>query len=129
MGVAHHTAYPVWFEMGRTELLRASHPADTNGTSSPRSYRDLEQQGVLLAVVSLNVRYKLPARYDDLLTLHTRITNIGHAKIEHEYELMRDGVLLATASTTLACLDRTGRPQPLPDSIRVPTPSSLTPDP
>jgi acyl-CoA thioester hydrolase len=111
MGVAHHTAYPVWFEMGRTELLRASH-------SGTLSYRDLEEQGTLLAVVSLNVRYKRPARYDDLLTLHTRITNVGHAKFEHEYELMRDGILLATASTTLACVDRDGRPRPLPDSLR-----------
>jgi acyl-CoA thioester hydrolase len=111
MGVAHHTAYPVWFEMGRTELLRASQ----NGTLS---YRDLEEQGVLLAVVTLNVRYKRPARYDDLLTLHTRVTQIGHARIDHEYELLRDGVLLATASTTLACLDRDGRPRPLPDTLR-----------
>lgn len=107
MGVAHHTAYPVWFEMGRTELLRAAH-------SGSLSYRDLEAQEVFLAVVSLTVRYKRPARYDDVLTLHTRIVRIGHARIDHEYELMRDGVMLATAATTLACLDRDGRPRPLP---------------
>lgn len=111
MGVAHHTAYPVWFEMGRTELLRESQ-------GHALTYRDLETRGILLAVVSLNVKYKRPARYDDLLTLHTSIVNIGHAKIEHEYELLRDGVLLATASTTLACLDRDGRPSPLPPELR-----------
>lgn len=106
MGVAHHTAYPVWFEMGRTELLRESIPA--------MSYRDLEEQGVFLAVVSLNVKYKRPARYDDLLTLRTTLLNAGHVKIEHTYELFRDSLLLATGATTLACLDRQGRPCELP---------------
>jgi acyl-CoA thioester hydrolase len=108
MGVAHHTAYPVWFEMGRTELLR-------RGSDLP--YRDLEAQGVFFAVTRLEVRYRRPARYDDVLTLQTRITGTGRAKIEHAYELYRDGELLSAAATTLVCLDREGRPQPLPDSI------------
>jgi acyl-CoA thioester hydrolase len=107
MGVAHHTVYPVWFEMGRTELLRGG------GVS----YRDLEEQGCMIAVVKLNVQYKRPARYDDLLVLETRITDHRRATIDHAYELKRDGVLLTTATTTVVCLDRAGRPQPLPDSI------------
>jgi acyl-CoA thioester hydrolase len=110
MGVAHHTAYPVWFEMGRTEVLRQSRTKVT--------YRDLEAQGAMLAVVSLEVKYKRPAKYDDVLELRTTVTNIGHVKIEHEYELLRDGVLLATGRTTLACLDRNGRPQPVPEILR-----------
>ena len=105
MGVAHHSAYPVWFEIGRTELLRHSRGIN---------YRDLEARGILLAVVKLEVRYKLPARYDDVLELRTRLANAGHVKIEHEYELLRDSIVLATGSTTLACLGRNGRPQPLP---------------
>jgi acyl-CoA thioester hydrolase len=113
MGVAHHTVYPVWFEMGRTELLRQSQTRMT--------YRDFEAAGVFLAVVALEVRYKRPAKYDDVLTLRTALIEAGHVKIEHQYELMRDGVLLATGSTTLACLDRQGRPQPLPDSLRTPS--------
>ena len=108
MGVAHHTAYPVWFEMGRTELLRQG---------SGLRYRDLEAQGVFFAVTRLDVRYKHPARYDDLLTLRTRITGTGRARIEHTYELYRDGALLSAATTTVVCLDRDARPQPLPDSI------------
>ena len=107
MGVAHHTAYPVWFEMGRTELLR--------GTGV--SYRELEGEGAFLAVVSLEVRYRRPARYDDLLELETSITKIGVAKICHEYKLFRDGELLTTAATTLACLDADGRPRHLPEII------------
>jgi acyl-CoA thioester hydrolase len=107
MGVAHHTAYPVWFEMGRTELLR----------ETGVRYRDLEEQGVLFAVFSLNVRYRAPARYDDRLVLETRLTGMGRAKIEHAYTLGRDGQVLATGETTLVCLDRAGRPQPLPEAI------------
>lgn len=111
MGVAHHTVYPVWFEMGRTELLRSS--------NASLSYRELEEQGFLLAVVSLNVKYKRPARYDDELVLRTTLTEVGHVKIHHEYELSRTGTILATGSTTLACLDREARPQQVPDVLRL----------
>ena len=109
MGVAHHTTYPVWFEMGRTELLRAS----------DRSYRDYEAEGVFLAVVALEVSYKKPALYDDLLELESVVSEISHVKIIHEYTLRRNGELLATGKTTLACLDRDGKLRPVPDSLRV----------
>ncbi|HRQ73530.1 MAG TPA: thioesterase family protein [Phycisphaerales bacterium] len=115
MGVAHHAAYVPWFEMGRTELLRAS----------GLSYAALERAGVLLAIVRLEARYRRPARYDDLLELTTRVVGASRVKIEHEYELRltertdgtahAPGELLATASTTLACIDRDGRPAPLPE--------------
>ncbi len=108
MGVAHHSVYPIWFEMGRTELLR------TTG----RDYRTFEAEGIFLAVVSLMVKYKRPARYDDVLTLVTTLDDMGHVKIEHSYELRRGDDLLATAETTLACLDREGRASALPESLR-----------
>ena len=108
MGVAHHGAYPAWFEMGRTELLRAQ----------GGSYADMEAGGVLLAVVKLEIRYKAPARYDDVLTLTTTCTKVSHVKIEHAYELRRDDLVLTTARTTLACLNRDGQPQMLPESLR-----------
>ena len=87
MGVAHHTVYPVWFEMGRTELLR----------ESGRSYRELEANGFMIAVVKLSVQYRRPARYDDLLVLETRIESHRRATIDHAYELRRAGVVLTTA--------------------------------
>jgi acyl-CoA thioester hydrolase len=111
MGVAHHSAYAPWFEMGRTELLR----------SSGGNYRNLEAAGVLLAVVKLSIRYKRPARYDDLLALETRVASLGHVKIEHEYELRLGDEVLATAETTLACIDREGRARPLPASLTNPS--------
>lgn len=105
-GVAHHSVFPIWFEMGRTELLRRM---------STRSYRELEAEGLYLVVAKLAVNYRRPARYDDLLMLETRLVELGRAKILHEYTLLRDGEVLATASTTLACVDSTGTVKPIPD--------------
>ena len=107
MGVVHHATYPVWFELGRTELLRARGGC----------YRELEAQGVLLAVVKLDVRYHKPARYDDVLQLTTTMTRCGRAKIEHAYELKRTGELLASGATTLACLDREGQVREVPEEL------------
>ncbi len=107
MGVAHHSAYPVWFEMGRTELLR----------ERGLRYRDLEERGIFLAVVDLAVRYRGPARYDDELELVTTLAGISRVRISHEYALRRAGLILATATTTLACLDRDGRLQPVPEGL------------
>ncbi|MBM4006136.1 MAG: acyl-CoA thioesterase [Planctomycetes bacterium] len=107
MGVVHHTVYPVWFEMGRTELLRAM----------GRNYRDMEEAGVFLAVVRMQVAYRRPARYDDLLRLETTLASAGHVKIEHTYELYRGAELLCTGATTLACLDRAGKARALPEGL------------
>ena len=114
MGVVHHSVYPVWFEMGRTELLR----------STGVSYRELEESGILLAVVRLDVRYKRPALYDDDLLLDTVISKIGRVKIEHEYRLSRGGQLLATGATTLACLDRSGNACVIPEGLLSRNPDS-----
>ncbi|MCH2139410.1 MAG: acyl-CoA thioesterase [Phycisphaerales bacterium] len=108
MGVAHHTAYPVWFEMGRTELLR----------SCGGNYAELEREGVMLAVVTLGVTYKQPAFYDDELTLETTIDSCGRVKIEHSYVLKRDEDILATGRTVLACLDQEGRPREVPELLQ-----------
>ena len=107
MGLAHHSSYPVWFEMGRTELYRE------NG----RDYRDFEAQGLFLAVAALQIKYKRPARYDDVMELETRLAGAGRVKLEHTYELWRGEERRATGSTTLACIDRQGRLRPLPECL------------
>jgi acyl-CoA thioester hydrolase len=104
MGLLHHANYLVYFEQGRTELLR----------SRGVSYRDLEDQGYLLVLTRLQVRYRSPARYDDLLTLRTTVMRTTSVKIEHRYELFRDGALLAEGQSTLGCVNREGRVQMLP---------------
>ena len=108
MGLLHHANYLIYFEQGRTELLR------THGLS----YKDLEDQGYLLVLTKLEVKYRWPARYDDLLTLKTTVMRTTMVRIDHRYELFCEGRLLAEGSSTLACVDREGRPQALPDLLR-----------
>jgi acyl-CoA thioester hydrolase len=108
MGLLHHASYLVYFEQGRTELLRAT----------GLSYKDLEDQGYLLVLTRVQVRYRSPARYDDLLTLRTTVLRTTSVKIEHRYELFRGEVLLAEGQTTLGCVNREGRVQLLPDFLR-----------
>jgi acyl-CoA thioester hydrolase len=107
MGLLHHANYFVYFEMGRTELLR----------QRGLSYRDVEDAGHLLVIVDIGCRFKKPAFYDDLLVLRTSVERVTHVKIVHRYELFRDGQLLATGHSTLACVDREGRPQKLPPEL------------
>ena len=109
MGYVHHAVYPIWMEMARTELLRAS------GVS----YAELEQRGVYIVVARLNLVFKKPARYDEPLTVTAHLTRCSGAKIEHDYEIARDRELLVTASTTLACTTTAGRVIPVPDAIRI----------
>ncbi|HEV3078541.1 MAG TPA: thioesterase family protein [Gemmataceae bacterium] len=108
MGLLHHANYLVYFEQGRTELLR----------SSGLAYKDLEDQGYLLVLTKIEVRYRSPARYDDLLTLRTTVVRTTAVRIDHKYELLREGVLVAEGSSTLGCVDRDGRVQALPDYLR-----------
>src|SRR5262245_52453807 len=108
MGLLHHANYFVYFEMGRTELLRH------RGVS----YREIEDAGILLVIVQIDCRFRKPARYDDLLSLRTTVQRVTHVKIVHRYELYRDGELLAEGHSTLACVDRDGRPRQLPPELR-----------
>lgn len=107
MGVLHHSKYFEYFEMARTELLR----------QAGVRYRDLEDRGVLFVVAKVECRFRRPARYDDELVLKVEITRTTKARIDHKYELYRDGVLLCEAATVLACVDREGRIIPIPDEI------------
>ena len=112
MGLLHHANYLVYFEQGRTELLR----------SQGLSYRDMEDQGFLLVLTKVLVRYRSPARYDDLLSLRSTVMRTTMVKIEHRYELARDGLLLAEGETTLGCVDRQGKVQQLPAILQVKNP-------
>lgn len=105
MGYLHHSAYLVYFELGRTELLRL------NGLR----YRDMEERGLFYVVVRIECRYRAPARYDDLLRLETTATRVTPVRADHAYRLFREDKLLAEASSTLALVDRHGRPTPMPD--------------
>ena len=105
MGYLHHANYLNFFEMGRTELLRAS----------GGNYRAIEEQGLFIVVVKMEVRYRAPARYDDLLTVKTQLVRSSPAKLIHDYQVYRDDVLLCEAQTLLGCVDAEGNIQRMPD--------------
>lgn len=107
MNIAHHSAYTVWMEIGRTELLRAQ----------GANYRDCEAQGIHFAVARLSIRYKKPARYDDELELLVIGLPCAGVKVEHRYELRRGDDLLMTAETTIVCVTREGRAVPVPEGL------------
>ena len=103
-GRVHHANYLTWFELGRVELLRAM----------GHSYRELEAAGVMLVVAEMNIQYFLPAFFDDVLTLRTSTIKAKGARIQHEYQILRGTDLLAQATSTVACIDPTGRVSRLP---------------
>jgi acyl-CoA thioester hydrolase len=107
MGYLHHANFLVYFEQARTELLRERGLA----------YRDVEDRGFLLVVIEARCRFRKPARYDDVVTVRTTVERVTHVKIVHSYKVLRDGELLAEGETTLACVDRDGRPQALPAEL------------
>jgi acyl-CoA thioester hydrolase len=109
MGVVYHGNYALYLEMGRIEWLR----------KLGISYRTMEENGIMLPVVSLNINFKKSARYDDVINVKTQLKNIPTAKIEFEYEITNDtGQILTTASTTLVFIDmNTNRPVKAPQYI------------
>ena len=107
MGYLHHSRFLQYFEMGRVELLRAI----------GFSYADMERDGVFFVVARVEVRYKAPARYDDELTLTTRVVRQTHVRIDHAYELRRGETLLAEATTTIACVGRDGQVRAMPEYL------------
>ncbi len=106
-GVVHHSIYPVWFEMGRTELLRANNVA----------YKDLEGAGVFFVVAELCIKYRRPAKYDEKLRLETSCSKVSTSRVEHIYKLTRysDGIILAEGSSVLACVDAQGKVRRMPE--------------
>jgi acyl-CoA thioester hydrolase len=105
MGLLHHANYLVYFEQARTDLLR----------SQGLTYREMEDQGFFLVITNLEVKYRSPARYDDMLTVKTTVARTTAIRIEHTYEVSCAGRPVAEGRTTLACVDREGKPQALPD--------------
>jgi acyl-CoA thioester hydrolase len=107
MGYLHHAQYFVYFEQGRTELLRI------NGVR----YRDMEERGIFYVVARLECRFRAPARYDDLLTLATTTERLTPVRVEHSYRITRDGLLLTEGHSTLVSVGRNGRPLALSDDL------------
>ncbi|RKN81531.1 acyl-CoA thioesterase [Ulvibacterium marinum] len=109
MGIVYHGNYPQYLEMGRVEWLRAL----------GISYKSMEENGILLPVISLQINFKKSAVYDDLITVKTILTKTPMARIEFDYVIYRNSnEILATANTVLAFMDKeTKRPLRCPNYI------------
>ena len=110
MGVVYHANYLIWCDIGRTELLK----------SLGANYAELERSGTMLAVAEASVRYHASARYDDLVRIETTLREVRSRAMTFDYLITNagTGARLATASTALVSLDRTGRPVKLPEWTR-----------
>jgi len=108
MGVAWHGSYLRWFEMARTELLRP--------TALP--YAKLVERGLHLPVIEALVRYRRPARYDDLLVVRTATSRTGGVRLRIDYRVECDGELIAEGYTEHAFTDAEGRVRRPPPDVR-----------
>lgn len=111
MGVAHHTHHLVWFELGRTELMREAGCA----------YGALEDgEGVFFPVVEAGAAYVSPARYDETLSITTRLVSVKGVRVRFEYDVAREatGEPVSSGFTVHACVGRDGRPIRLPEALR-----------
>lgn len=111
MGVVYHANYFVWFEIGRTDLLR----------QSGWSYREMEAEGVSLPVLTAECTYHRPARYDDEIEIRTTGMLVSPVRLAFEYEAVRtrDAVVAASGRTLHAAINREGRPCRLPERVRM----------
>jgi len=110
MGVVYYANYFVWFEVGRTDLLRAA----------GWNYREMELEGFALPVIEAQCRYRESAKYDDEIEVRTSGAMLSPIRVQFTYEVVRtaDAVTLATGTTVHATLDRSGRPCRLPARVR-----------
>jgi len=109
MGIVYHGNYPLYLEMGRIEWLR----------KMGVSYKKMEEDGIMLPVISLALNYKIPAHYDDVINVKTQLKKRPSAKIEFEYEITNEkGQIITTAEVVLAFVDmKTNRPVRAPQYI------------
>jgi acyl-CoA thioester hydrolase len=107
MGVAHHSSYLLWFEIGRTGLLRAAgHP-----------YKELEASGVLLPVIEYGARFMLGADYADVLAIETTVREIRSRVVTFDYVARRGADIIATGFTRHACMDQSKRARRFPAGL------------
>lgn len=106
-GFVHHANYFKYFELARIEQLRAA----------GYDYADLEASGVLLVVSKIGCKFHRPSRFGDTLRIRIRTERARAARIDHTYAVYRGGELVAEAQSTIACIDREGRVQRIPEYL------------
>lgn len=91
MGIIHHSVYPVWFEVGRTDFIK----------KLGYTYSQMEKDGVMLPLVSLNCVYLFPAKYEDELIIKSYVDELKYSSVTFNYEVIRvnDNIIIAKGST------------------------------
>ena len=107
MGIVHHATYPVWMELGRSDFLR----------ELGQSYAEWEARGVRLVVNEIRVRFRAPARYDELVVVRTRLAEAGRRRIVFHYDVEREGTLLAEGESVHLVAGSDGRARVLPEDL------------
>lgn len=109
MGRAHHMQYLAWFELGRTELMRTAGVA----------YSELERAGVMLPVSNVEVEYRSPVGYDEMVDIYTRVSRVRSRTVTFTYLATRaeSGGEVAAGSTRLVCTDERGKPRRIPPHL------------
>lgn len=110
MGIVHHANYLVWFEVGRSDLCR----------QKGFSYREMEEENSLLVVAEARLRYKSPAFYDDLITIHTQVAEVRSRSIRFIYKVYRaaDETVLVEGETTHLVTDKQKKIRSLPEMYK-----------
>jgi len=107
MGIVHHATYPIWMELGRSDLLR----------EMGQSYAQWEAQGVMMSVAELHVKYRAPARYDELVEVRTHLVEATRRKVIFGYEIHRDGTRLVEGQSIHLVTGPEGRARTMPDEL------------
>lgn len=107
MGIVHHATYPVWMELGRSDFLR----------ELGQSYADWEARGVRLVVNEIRVRFRAPARYDELVQVKTFLSETGRRRMVFGYRIEREGDLLAEGESVHLVAGSDNRARVLPDDL------------
>jgi acyl-CoA thioester hydrolase len=108
MGIAYYSNYFVWFESARTELFRE------NGIP----YSEMEKEGFFLPASECCCSYSAPARYDELLEVQCRISEVRTRAVRFRYHVVRDGTTIAKGHSIHVCTDKEARPRVIPPEIR-----------
>jgi acyl-CoA thioester hydrolase len=106
MGIVHHAVYPIWMELGRSDLLR----------QLGQSYAEWETAGIRITVGEIRVKYRAPARYDELVLVRSRVREASRRKIVFTYDIEREGVPLASGESVHLVCGSDGRARVLPDA-------------
>lgn len=110
MGIVYYANFFTYFEMGRTEYLR----------SLGLPYSELEKEHIYFPVIETRCRFRSPAHYDDVLIVHTWISELKHASVEFSHKIIRESnnTLIAEGFSKLACLNASRQPTAMPERLR-----------